>query len=233
MNFPGNIAIGSTNKEAVKAIKIKLNALGMSYTDPDNPSFGDVTYAAVIQFQRSKQLLQDGVVGELTWSKMFDQTPVALYTGPDIALTALTFALKDLNVRELTGNNDGKEVEAYLATVGLLKGQPWCMSFVFANFSKAADQLTIKNPMYKTGHVLTQWNNTPALNRVYSNPRPGDIFIMSFGGGTGHTGHVNKVIGDRIWTVEGNTNMHSSRDGDGVYERSRTISSINKGFIRY
>jgi hypothetical protein len=61
----------------------------------------------------------------------------------------------------------------------------------------------------------------------------GDIFIMDFGGGKGHTGFVTQVIGDRIQTVEGNSNDEGSREGFEVCRKpgGRSISSC-KGFLR-
>jgi hypothetical protein len=64
--------------------------------------------------------------------------------------------------------------------------------------------------------------------------KPGMLFIMSTGGGNGHTGIVEKVIGGRLVTIEGNTSDGGSREGIGVFRRdARKIVSINKGFIDY
>jgi hypothetical protein len=64
--------------------------------------------------------------------------------------------------------------------------------------------------------------------------KPGMLFIMSTGGGNGHTGIVEKVIGGRLVTIEGNTSDAGSREGIGVFRRdARKIASINKGFIDY
>lgn len=68
-------------------------------------------------------------------------------------------------------------------------------------------------------------------------PKFGDIFIMDFGKGNGHCGMVLSIVGDRIHTIEGNTSSDpllpaEDREGNGVFERSRKTSSINKGFIR-
>jgi len=65
---------------------------------------------------------------------------------------------------------------------------------------------------------------------------PGFIFIIDTGspGGAGHTGLVEKVDGGMLVTIEGNTNEGGSREGIGVFRRSkRKILDINKGFIDY
>jgi hypothetical protein len=52
--------------------------------------------------------------------------------------------------------------------------------------------------------------------------------------GTGHTGLVERVLGGRLVTIEGNTNGGGSREGIGVFRRNRrTVWSINRGFINY
>jgi hypothetical protein len=63
---------------------------------------------------------------------------------------------------------------------------------------------------------------------------PGQIFIISTGGGHGHTGFIEKIEGGLLTTIEGNTNNNGSREGVGVFRRkARTINSINEGFLEY
>jgi hypothetical protein len=54
---------------------------------------------------------------------------------------------------------------------------------------------------------------------------------MDFGKGTGHTGIVERVVGTKIHTIEGNTNDEGSREGYEVCRRKREIKTI-RGFIR-
>ena len=63
--------------------------------------------------------------------------------------------------------------------------------------------------------------------------QPGMIFVMDFGGGTGHTGLVEQVDGGLITTVEGNTDASKTREGGGVYRLHRKIVDVNKGFVDY
>ena len=73
-------------------------------------------------------------------------------------------------------------------------------------------------------------------NAAFDDPtliRPGAIFIVDHGGGKGHTGLVTQVLAGEVGTIEGNTNSRGSREGDGVYDKTRTIASINVGFIDY
>ena len=54
---------------------------------------------------------------------------------------------------------------------------------------------------------------------------------MDFGKGLGHTGFVEKVEGNVIHTIEGNTNDTGSREGYEVCRRTRKVEQC-KGFIR-
>jgi hypothetical protein len=63
--------------------------------------------------------------------------------------------------------------------------------------------------------------------------RPGQVFIMDFGGGLGHTGFVESVLGGHVRTIEGNTDASQTREGGGVYRLTRKLVDINKGFIDY
>lgn len=131
------------------------------------------------------------------------------------------------------GSNSGPEVNIYLRSVGLGPGYAWCMAFVYFCVEKAAAELCLKNPLQKTGGVMLQWNTTklrkfPKTSKAI---KPGDIFIMEFGHGTGHTGFVEKISGGLIYTIEGNTNDDGSREGYEVARKQRTLSSI-KGFIQ-
>lgn len=90
-------------------------------------------------------------------------------------------------------------------------------------------KLKVINPLKCTGGVLSQWNNRPAL-RV-KEPLLGDIIILDYGNGQGHTGFVTAVNGEWVDTIEGNTNSAGSREGDGVYRKRRLIKNA-KGFLR-
>lgn len=230
MTFPGNIQKGSTNALAVKAIKQKINEIYGPTLDATSPTFGDSTEAVIKRFQTDRRLLADGIVGQLTWDKLFNVAAPIVVAASKLAQRALEVARTQLGVREATGHNDGAAVESYLRSVSLGKGYAWCAAFVYWCYSQAAKALVVGNPLTQTAGVLDHWRRTTGTK--VTSPQPGDIFIMDYGGGLGHTGIVKEVKGDKIITVEGNTNDANSREGDGVYERIRKISSC-KGFIRY
>ncbi|GEP52374.1 hypothetical protein FNO01nite_30460 [Flavobacterium noncentrifugens] len=150
-----------------------------------------------------------------------------------LPLIALNHAQSQNGVQEIPKNtNSGQAVEKYLLSVGLGKGYAWCMAFVYWCVSMACKDLKIENPLKRTAGVLDMWNSKPEL-RVVGCPKPGDIFIMDFGNGTGHAGFVIAVMpGNILKTIEGNTNDEGSREGYEVCIRHDRKVSQMKGFLR-
>lgn len=139
----------------------------------------------------------------------------------------IQIAITQIGKEEIPKNSNwGEHVQKYLKSVGITFPASWCMAFVYW-CCKEANPST---PLFKTGGVLKQWQKT-APERKRKIPQPGDIFIMDFGGGLGHTGFVEDVIGTNIHTIEGNSNDEGSREGYEVCRRVRKISSCI-GFIR-
>ena len=60
--------------DAVKTLQDKLNALGYNSGSVDG-IFGAKTYAAVTAFQKANGLGVDGIVGKLTWGKLYGVSP--------------------------------------------------------------------------------------------------------------------------------------------------------------
>jgi hypothetical protein len=132
-----------------------------------------------------------------------------------------------IGVREKTGNNDGKEVERFLAHENLGKGYAWCAAFV----SFCLDSAGFENG-------ITAWSPTAENKKalIYSKgqfinmPEPGHVFTLYYPRKKriGHTGFFNGWADDDIIeTVEGNTNDKKSREGDGVYVILRPIGTIH------
>ena len=149
-----------------------------------------------------------------------------------IADKALKIAHSQIGKQELPkGSNAGIDVEKYLKSVGLGKGYSWCMAFVYWCYLEASIQTAAKNTLKKTGGVLAQWNTIDSKYKKQE-PQVGDVFIMDFGKGLGHTGFVTKILPNKkVETIEGNTNDDGSREGYKVCLRTRNLSTI-KGFIR-
>ncbi|HLS11236.1 MAG TPA: CHAP domain-containing protein [Flavobacteriaceae bacterium] len=155
--------------------------------------------------------------------------PIALDVGPPVQpgarerLQAIYVAA--VGVREATGNNDGLEVEVYLATTNLGPGYPWCAAFV----SWVFEQEGYDQPR-------TPW--TPALfpsKRIVwpgkgQTPELSDVFgiYISSKKRIGHAGFVEKWGEHFVIGIEGNTNPAGSHEGDGVYRRRRRTKTIHR-----
>ena len=139
---------------------------------------------------------------------------------------ALQTAITQIGQQEKPlGSNWGEPVRSYLKSVGISFPASWCMAFVYWCFDTEKP-----NPAFRSGGVLSCWNNSK--DKRVSVPLPGDVFILDFGKGLGHTGFVESVDGLYIHTIEGNTNDTGSREGIEVCRRKRPISKM-KGFLRY
>ncbi len=250
MNYPNRVILkGEKNAAIVKAVQKQLNKKGCGPLDVDG-DFGNKTMNAVKLFQTrftdqlGRPLVIDGKVGPLSWAALFGENSVHLSEPPrsEMIKKVLSIAAGEIGVMEdPPHSNSGPEVDQYLARVGLEGGYAWCAAFVYWCFDEACKKLNRKNPVYKTAGVLNLWNNSTAKKILsadaYAKPsliNPGQIFIMSYGGGLGHTGIVEKVSGGFLTTIEGNTNDGGSREGIGVFRRTgRKIKDINKGFLQY
>lgn len=151
----------------------------------------------------------------------------------DLANKALQIAAGQVGQEEKPRNSNwGHPVQDYLLRVGINFPASWCMAFMYWCFDEAVKQLDRANPLIRTGGVLNAYNKAIAKYKIVGNPQAGDIFILDFGGGLGHTGIVEAVIDGQLHTIEGNTNDTGSREGYEVCRRVRDPKKI-KGYLRY
>ncbi|WP_316801458.1 peptidoglycan-binding protein [Pedobacter frigidisoli] len=130
----------------------------------------------------------------------------------------LQVAESQLGVHEATGSNDGLAVEKFLYYTGNAKGDPWCGAFVSWVYGQAG-----------CGQPRTAWSpSLLPLSKRIRKPEPADVFGIYFPGlkRIAHCGIVKMQRGSWIITVEGNTNVAGSREGDGVYSKYRHIRTI-------
>ena len=137
----------------------------------------------------------------------------------------------EIGVREKTGQNDGARVEEYLKYVGLSKSQPYCAAFASWCMGKAG----ITNPRTGWSPALfpadkVVWERYRGLKCSRYKPQPGDVFGIYFPEKKriAHCGFVENWDDAWVVTVEANTNLGGSRDGDGVYRKRRLTASIYK-----
>lgn len=252
MNYPKRvIAKSESNKAIVKAVQAMLNMKGCGPVLVDG-DFGNETQRAVKLFQtrnmdmNGNPLTVDGKIGAITWAILFGENTVPAVEGTSSVLlnNALGIAISQIGVIEKPAySNRGKEIDEYLRRVGLnpaADSYAWCAAFTYWCFDEASKALNKNNPLIKTAGCMSHWNKATCTKLLkedaVANPakiKPGFIFIIDHGKGTGHTGIVESVNGGFITTVEGNTNNNGSRNGYGVLRLTRKINSINKGFLDY
>ncbi len=245
MAYPGTaVREGDPRTDLVKQVQQQLIGVGCGPLDVDG-IFGAATTSAVKLFQTRRSLTADGVLGPVSWDSLFGEAPVTVEQAPTPLLQAvLQTAAGQNGVRETPGQpNRGPQVDLFVRSVGLdpAVGYSWCQAFVYWSFQQSTKALNVANPCVKTAGVLEHWAKSPVVARVYAKSaldkpdlvRPGAVFIIDHGAGKGHAGLVRSVVSGAINTIEGNTNEAGSREGDGVYEKTRTTASINVGFIDY
>jgi hypothetical protein len=130
----------------------------------------------------------------------------------------LCIAKNELGVREVSGRNDGPRVAAYLHYVNVEEGSAWCAAFVSWVFGQA-------------GYAAPRTAWSPALFPLSKRTRqvsPAVVFGIYFSQlkRIAHCGLVERQEGDWLITIEGNTNMEGSREGDGVYRKRRPLKAI-------
>jgi len=127
-------------------------------------------------------------------------------------------AMGEVGTRERTGWNDGERVEIYLRSVGLKRGDPYCAAFV--------------SWVYKMeGFDKPRSGWSPALfpdARLARSALPGNVLGIYFPDKkrVAHVGLIVQQHGDWVTSIEANTNIAGSREGDGVYKKLRHIKTI-------
>ena len=141
------------------------------------------------------------------------------------AKTALDFASEEVGVEEIPrGSNDGERVREYLRAGGCTIPAPWCAGFIMWCLNQAGIKPFI------TAHVATMWDKNKTIQKF--SPQVGDVFIQINKNGSGHCGFVERVAGDSVDTIEGNTNDEGSREGFEVCRRTRNQNTI-RGYLRF
>lgn len=106
------------------------------------------------------------------------------------------------------------------------QGQPWCACFVSWCFMKALGLETAKKLLKHWPYVYCP--TMSGLFTLNANPKVGDIVIFKHNGTFTHTGLVTAVVGDRFYTIEGNTSGASGiiANGGGVCAKSYLNSQM-------
>lgn len=154
-------------------------------------------------------------------------------SGPHDTLVELAMeqALGEVGTREAGGQNRGP-VEKYIRWLGLPPGSPYCLAFALWCYNEAAKTAGLAMPLPRIAAVVRFWQAAPPWMRS-AEPLLGAIFCHRDAANPAH-GHAGIVVGigdTEIKTIEGNTNPAGSREGDGIYERTRPRSYVNLGYV--
>lgn len=155
---------------------------------------------------------------------------VALKQNRLLANAGIEEAKKYLGIKELTGHNDGKQVNVFQAFVGDPTGEPWCAAFRSYCDFMAATHLGIKPVLPKTDSSTYLYAWAKEHGYLLKAPIPGSIGLEKGDGGTPgkthkHTCRVLRVSSDGTFaSVDGNWNnsvcypdpMHKSANFDFV-----------------
>jgi peptidoglycan hydrolase-like protein with peptidoglycan-binding domain len=212
--------------------------------------FGPATEKAVINFQKFNTLAQTGIVDQTVFSlltsplKKAFEDPITGHTLRELIVNTAKNHLKN-NPFELViknQSNSGPWVRSYMDGN---EGTDWfwCMGFVQAILDQAA---SIQGKNFKTLMPLTYSCDTVGtiglqkklLTRYQvarTNPNliaPGDVFLLQKTPNDWfHTGIVTAIHDDIIETIEGNTNVDGSHNGNAVMNRIRNFMQSKIDFF--
>jgi hypothetical protein len=147
-----------------------------------------------------------------------------------LRLRVLEIAQAEVGTRE-DGKNSGLRVRAYQRATWLEPGPwPWCAAFVSWCLMQAIGPQTKHEGKWRCRDARAYgWEDWAAKRGITmldetADLLPGDIITFDFS----HIGIVESDEGQKVVTIEGNTNAEGSREGDGVYRKVRARHLIRK-----
>ena len=163
------------------------------------------------------------------------------------ALVLIANREEKLKVREIRDTNCGPRVDIYKAATWLPadKSWPWCAAFVCWCVREAMRETGVKEtPTFRRPQTAGAWDFInwsreqdtttktirSAVGGVEWDVQPGDIVVYNFS-------HIGICVegnggGNTFKAVEGNTDASGSREGGGVYLKTRNVTQI-RALIRF
>ena len=202
----------STENDYVTTVQTSLESLG--YQQAVTGFFGEKTLFNVKQFQKKHNLGADGIVGQETYTKLFQLTTYPEYLTSAVPIVDMNIevkvglpwvveALRDLGVRETKGSHHTAEVlqmwkDAKLS--GIKNDEiPWCAGAMCAWLERAG----IRSPRADSARSFATWG------KGLDQPEYGCIVVFTRDGG----GHVGIVVGQ---DSKGNLLILGGNQGDMV-----------------
>lgn len=154
-----------------------------------------------------------------------------------LASEIIRIAKQEVGVEEVNGTNCGVRVNEYKAATWLPADQawPWCAAFVCWVVREAMaaagikETATFKRPRTAGAWDFENWSlqqdaTTQTKKPAWRDIQPGDVVIFTFS-------HIGIALSapDKdgyLKTIEGNTDAAGSREGGGVFEKTRHFSKI-------
>jgi hypothetical protein len=177
---------------------------------------------------------------DLTEISSIDQSITDTYTLRECIMTNV---YESIGVRE-QGVNSGVEVDAYLSSVNFSSGYAWCGAYVAYKYASCLPTssletfMPIRNwaytPNYLTSHpesvIWKSWTKDKYTYSKHRRPQSGDLLLL-YNSRLGRVAHVGIIDywspGNRLVSIEGNTNDAGSREGDGVYVKYRDKRQVH------
>lgn len=162
------------------------------------------------------------------------QTKYVVHCNQKLLETSHDTLLKQVGVRERTGNNDGYKVEQYLKSVGRFRGDAYCAAGQYWCFFVSAIALNMPDsiPICRTGLANGIYNCAKVKGRKTKyEPKKHDLLVWRKPNTS--SGHIERVtdVGKAGWvkTVGFNTSAGakgSQADGQGVFIRNRNVKFL-------
>ena len=170
----------------------------------------------------------------------FSQVKYELPCRSDLLCLSKNIAISQIGTKELTGNNDGPEIEKYLKSVGLNpKGKyPYCAAGQYWSFRTACDSLKISRkeiPIKKTALANGVFDDAQKRGKKIAYiPEINDLIVWKII--NKWTGHIERTIkvGKAGWIicVGFNTGSSNPREGGSVRKVKRNIYHPLSRFLR-
>lgn len=242
---------GETSKET-GIVQLALNVQGYKLI-PDN-IFGRKTLEAVKDYQTKMGLILTGVPDKNTLAALginlktdlpIEESPVVApskITRLLLAQTIVGIIQKDVTakLRETHGKNRSPRIDSFNQRTGVPMGSPYCASGAWCAVDDACKHLGLTNPIPPTAssQAFRRPSFVPAkyIRSEGSLGKMGDFGVLQVPGDSSH-GHLtvlryNQPFAPNFPTIEYNTNIAGSRDGDGCYTMFRStkdLSPVNSG----
>ena len=175
------------------------------------------------------------------WSKIWPTKKTVKLTKAKIADMIIAECMQDVGKTEDQGSNRSVLIDAICKFFGLPMGQPYCLGGILYRTSQVLKREGLKNPILMTMGTQNLWHNTPSKYVISTpnNARRGCIGIQvqraNAAKGHAYLFLADEVTGKPQQTLEYNTNNAGSREGDGVWIRTRTKDGTSglryRGFI--